>query len=198
MEICIIFSASRSQHPFGLLLYVTYHFFLNQVQGKTNDREEIFDCILQLFLNYFHINLHFLLHPTQCRWTLTWRWCSLWSPLHHTVIHPSFSESRWGNLLSWVLGRSSTRTPWFMHQFDSVRWSNWFPNTIDFLQDSIGSCPISSNTASIDLDIDVLTSSTVQQACRISSVNLQSQSDLYKLSLSDQWSTFLSHRQIVL
>ena len=34
--------------------------FLNQVQRKTNDREDIFERILQPFLNYFHIILHFL------------------------------------------------------------------------------------------------------------------------------------------
>ena len=38
-----------------------------QAPGKTNDREKIVERILQHFLNYFHIILHFSSHPIQCR-----------------------------------------------------------------------------------------------------------------------------------
>ena len=47
-------------------------------------------CIL---FNCWHVIHHFLLHPMQCRWTLTWRWPCLWYSLVHTVVFPSSFES---------------------------------------------------------------------------------------------------------
>ena len=41
--------------------------FLIQNTGKINDREKFFLHTRQLSLNYWHIILHFLLHPIQCR-----------------------------------------------------------------------------------------------------------------------------------
>ena len=122
--------------------------FWSGPQERPMTAKKIFERIRQLLLNFFHIILHFRSHPVQWRWTLRWRWSCLWNPLNHTVIRPSFSESHWGWSLSWILGRSSTRTPWVFHQFDSVR-CNWFPNTTEFVssrtqQDRV---PFSPNTA---------------------------------------------------
>ena len=66
-------SSPQSDPIIGLVCYCMCRTtaFLIQVQGKTNDREEIFDRIPELFLNYFHTILHFLSHRIQCRSRLT-------------------------------------------------------------------------------------------------------------------------------
>ena len=60
----IIYPATRPHSPFGLYVWVPYHFFSDPGPKKTsNDRARIFLHTLQLFWNSLNTSLRFLLSP---------------------------------------------------------------------------------------------------------------------------------------
>ena len=100
----IIICSAVVPDPSDLPIQVPYHISSDPDPKKTNDREEICEHFPQLPVNCVHIVLCFLLHPKQCRCTLTWRWSCLWSARVHTVdLSSEFESSRRGPKL-WFLG----------------------------------------------------------------------------------------------
>ena len=146
--------------------------FRSRPQERPMTARESFSILLKFSLNYFHIIHHFLLHPIQCRYTLTWRWSCLWSSLVHTAILPSSVESDWGFPLWWILGKSSLE--FHLLSINSIQFfgiaSFQKPLSLPLpgFNRIVSHFPQTKHRVGEDIDFGngLLISSTVQQACR--------------------------------
>ena len=190
-----IFSAVRSQVCNRKFRTTSFQI---QAMGKTNDHEGIFqhtlyNCLWHIFTKFIisfashtmslNIDMKMILpvkfSGSHCNSHII---CWIWSRIP-TVVNP---------------GKSSTRIPQVVHQFDSIRWNNCRPNTIEFCSSSIQRDCLPSFPNSVQnrrrrrlkqWNIDELDCAT---SLSIPTSNLGNLSSKCQWFLSDHWPVFLS------
>ena len=124
-QLIIMISATLSHSPFGLYVFLQYHFV-------SDPRPRSDQCPCANLLAHSATLREFatqasrfpFFSPCNVVCTLTWRWFVLGIAQAHTLFHSSCVESRWESAMHWILGNLSTRPPLAPRRFDPTL-DNW-------------------------------------------------------------------------